>query len=63
MYLGHFSVAVQEYVSVALKTAQGLLTMFRQTIYHHSIGQLRQMFLAGEIDIDESMYGGHPKRK
>ena len=61
--LGVPSYRCRRYVSVAPKTAQRLFITFRQTMYHHSTGQLQQMFLSGEIEMDESMYGGHQKRK
>ena len=51
------------YVSVALKTAQGAYTMFRHIIYVHTMAQPHGMILAGEIEMDESMYDGHGKGK
>ena len=46
-----------------LKTAQRTYTTFRHTIYDHTMAQLHDMVLAGEIEMDESMYGGHRKGK
>ena len=53
----------RNYLGVSLKTAQRLYTLFRQSIYDSCMLQLKQVVLAGEIEMDESMYGGHHKGK
>jgi transposase len=53
----------RRHLSVALKTAQRTYTMFRHTIYDHTMAWFQEMVLAGEIEMDESMYGGHRKGK
>ena len=61
--LGVPSYRCRVYLSVSLKTAQKLYTLFRQAIYDHCMIQLREIMLEGEIEVDESMYGGHHKGK
>jgi transposase len=61
--LGVPSYRCRRYLSVALKTAQRTYTTFRHTIYDHLLVSFHEMVLAGEIEMDESMYGGHRKGK
>lgn len=61
--LGVPSYRCRRYLSVSLKTAQKVYTIFRQTIYDHSMRQLEELILSGEIEMDETMYGGHRKGK
>ena len=61
--LGVPSYRCRRYLSVALKTAQRTYTTFRQAIYDRTMAQVHDMMLAGEIEMDESMYGGHRKGK
>jgi transposase len=61
--LGVPSYRCRRYFSVSLKTAQKVYTLFRQAIYDHSLKQLEELILAGEIEMDETMYGGHRKGK
>jgi len=51
------------YLSVSLKTAQKVYPLIRQAIYDHLMEQLEELLLAGEIEMDETMYGGHRKGK
>lgn len=51
------------YLNVSLKTAQKVYLIFRQAIYDYLAEQLEQMILSGEIEMDESLYGGHRKGK
>lgn len=61
--LGVPSYRARRYLNTSLKTAQRLFTVFRQAIYDSCMEQLSQGVLAGEIEVDESMYGGHRKGK
>ena len=61
--LGVPSYRCRGYLSVSLKTAQRIYTMFRHAIYDHSLVQLQEMILSGEIEMDETLYGGHRKGK
>jgi len=51
------------YLSVSLKTAQRIYTLFRYTIYDHSMIQFHAMILSEEIEMDETLYGGYRKGK
>ena len=53
----------QRYVNVSLKTAQRAFTIFRQAIYDRCQEALEACVLSGEIDLDETTYGGHRKGK
>lgn len=61
--LGVPSYRCRNYLSVSLKTAQRAYTLFRQAIYDRSMAHLQEIVLDGEIEMDESMYGGHRKGK
>jgi transposase len=61
--LGVPSYRCRGYLSVSLKTAQRIYTLFRHAIYDHSMDQLQAMILSGEIEMDETLYGGHRKGK
>jgi len=49
--LGVPSYRCRRYLSVALKTAQRTYTMFRHTIYDHTMPQFHNMVLTGEIEM------------
>lgn len=61
--LGVPSYRARRYINTALKTAQRLYLVFRHAIYDACIQQMTQSILDGEIEVDESMYGGHRKGK
>lgn len=61
--LGVPSYRCRMYLSVSLKTAQRIYTLFRQALYDHTMKEVEEMRLAGEIEMDETMYGGHRKGK
>jgi len=61
--LGVPSYRCRMYLSVSLKTAQRIYTLFRKALYDHTMKELEEMRLAGEIEMDETMYGGHRKGK
>jgi transposase len=61
--LGVPSYRCRGYLSVSLKTAQRIYTLFRQAIYEHTMLTIYDMALSGEIEMDETMYGGHRKGK
>lgn len=61
--LGVPSYRSRGYLSVSLKTAQRVYILFRQAIYDDCMQQLKQIVMDGEIEMDESMYGGHHKGK
>lgn len=61
--LGVPSYRCRNYFAISLKTAQRVFTIFRQAIHDHSMVRLHELVLDGEIEIDESMYGGHRKGK
>jgi len=57
------SYRARRYLTVSLKTAQKVYTIFRQAIYDTLMEELKGYTLAGEIEMDETMYGGHRKGK
>lgn len=61
--LGVPSYRCRHYLTTSLKTAQKVYTLFRQAIYDHSIAVLEALRLSGEVELDETMYGGHRKGK
>jgi transposase len=61
--LGVPSYRSQRYVNVSLKTAQKVYTTIRQSIYDANLVQATVDPLSGEVELDETMYGGHRKGK
>lgn len=61
--LGVPSYRCRHYLTVSLKTAQKIYTIFRQAIYDSALEQLKELMLSGEVEMDETMYGGHHKGK
>lgn len=61
--LGVPSYCARRYLRVSLKTARKIYTIFRQAIYDTLIEKLEGCSLAGEIELDESLYGGCRKGK
>ena len=61
--LGVPSYRSQRYVGVSLKTAQKVYTTIRQSLYDQGLIQLTTDRLSGEVELDETMYGGHRKGK
>jgi len=61
--LGVPSYRARNYFSISLKTAQKMYNIFRQTIYDHCLEQMKSASLSGEIEMDETMFGGHKKGK
>ena len=61
--LGVPSYRSQRYVGVSPKTAQKVYTTIRQSLYDQSLIQLTTDRLSGEVELDETMYGGHRKGK
>ena len=61
--LGVPSYRCRGYLPVSLKTAQRIYTLFRKAMYDSAMEELQKMILAGEVEMDETMYGGHRKGK
>ena len=61
--LGVPSYRCHRYLLISLKTAQKVYITFRQAIYDYSMKQTKKLILNGEIEMDETMYGGHRKGK
>lgn len=61
--LGVPSYRARNYFEVSLKTAQKIYTIFRQASYDYCLKALKETVLAGEIEMDETMFGGHRKGK
>lgn len=47
------------YVPVSLSTVERTFRLFRQAIYDRSVEKLQSLNLAGEFELDETMFGGH----
>lgn len=62
--LGVPSYRCRQYLTVTLKTAQKAYTLFRSAIYDETMAELETLRLKGEIELDETLYGGrrHGKR-
>lgn len=61
--LGVPSYRCHQYLTVSLKTAQKAYTVCRWAIYDASMAELEKLRLKGEVELDETMYGGHRKGK
>jgi len=48
----------RQYLSVNINTAQRYYRLFRQAIYDHCMETLKETALSGEIEMDETMFGG-----
>jgi hypothetical protein len=61
LYLFVFGVPahrIKQYSQVSLKTIHKVFTIIRAEIYEKSICELKQANISGEIEIDETMFGG-----
>lgn len=49
---------IKEYTEVALKTIQRVFTTVRQAIYDQALLELQEANIFGEVEMDETMFGG-----
>ena len=61
--LGVPSYRSRGYLSVSLKTAQRVYILFRQALYNHCMQQIKTIVMDGEIEMDETIFGGGVSRK
>ncbi|MBC7334491.1 MAG: IS1595 family transposase, partial [Actinobacteria bacterium] len=56
--LGVPAYRIKEYAEVSLKTIQKVFTTIREAIYNQTIFELKEADISGEIEMDETMFGG-----
>lgn len=56
--LGVPAYRIRNYTQVSLKTIQKVYTIIRQTIYEEMIKEIKAASFSGQIEIDETMFGG-----
>lgn len=49
---------IKEYTDVSLKTIQRVFITVRQTIYDEALLELQEADISGEVEMDETMFGG-----
>ena len=49
------------YVPINLATIERVFRIFRQAIHNASLQHMKEIQLAGQIEIDETLFGGHRK--
>jgi transposase len=61
--LGVPAYRIRFYVPISLATIQRTFRVFREAIYDESLGELKELRLSGELELDEALFGGHRKGK
>jgi len=56
--LGVPAYRMKEYMDVSLKTIQKVFTIIRQAIYNQTFVEIKEANISGEVEIDETMFGG-----
>lgn len=56
--LGVPAYRMKDYIDVSLKTIQKVFTTIRQAIYDQTLNELKEADVSGEVEIDETMFGG-----
>ena len=61
--LGVPAYRMRKYIESSLKTIQKVFTVTRQAIYDQALVELKQANISGEIEMDETMFGGRRSGK
>lgn len=56
--LGVPAYRMKDYIESSLKTIQKVFTIIRQAIYNQTLVELREANISGEVEMDETMFGG-----
>lgn len=56
--LGVPAYRIREYIEASLKTIQKVFTTVREAIYNQTLFELKEADISGEIEMDETMFGG-----
>jgi len=49
---------MEQYIGVSLKTIHKIFTIIRQSIYDQAVAELKEANISGEVELDETMFGG-----
>jgi len=56
--LGVLGYRMKQYIEVSLKTIHKIFTIIRQAIYDQAVAELKEANISGEVELDETMFGG-----
>jgi transposase len=50
---------IKQYTDISLKTVHRVFTIIREAIYEQALKELEEAQIHGEIEMDETMFGGY----